>query len=362
MGILTLVLFVAGIFLLIFGADLLVRGASQLASGFGVPTLLIGLTVVAFGTSAPELAVSLQAAVNGQGTITIGNVVGSNIANILLILGIASLFGSLPVARPLLTRDVPTMLGASLLVLLLCLDGRLSRIDGLILVLGLAGYMLITLRGARAVMGSAESPPPPILPLAILRNLALVVGGLALLVIGASWLVDGASTFATTLGVSELIVGLTIVAVGTSLPEIATSVIAGMRGERDIAVGNVVGSNTLNLLLVLGLTALLSPSDIPVPDAALRLDLPVMAGAALLCLPVFFTRYAVTRREGVMLLGLYGAYTLYLVLSASGSAAVGPYGLVLLLIVVPLLSAALGVRALRFLAAERKRLAANQSS
>ncbi|MBX0329417.1 calcium/sodium antiporter [Oscillochloris sp. ZM17-4] len=360
MSILTIVLFVAGIFLLIFGADLLVRGASQMASSFGVPTLLIGLTVVAFGTSAPELAVSLQAAINGQGAITIGNVVGSNIANILLILGIASMFGSLPVDRQLLTRDAPIMVVASLLTVLLCLDGSLSRLDGLVLVVGLGVSMLLILRGARAVVGSAETPRPAIMPLSVLRNLALVAGGLALLVTGAGWLVDGAKVFAISLGVSELIIGLTIVAVGTSLPEIATSVIAGMRGERDIAVGNVVGSNTLNLLLVLGLTALISPVEIPVPASALRLDLPVMVGAALLCLPVFFTRYAVSRREGIMLLGLYMAYTLYLVLGASGSSVVGPYGVALALFVIPLVVAALAVRSLRFLAEERRRVAAER--
>ncbi|NNJ11728.1 calcium/sodium antiporter [Chloroflexales bacterium ZM16-3] len=356
----TIILFVAGIILLIFGADLLVRGASQLAAGFGVPVLLIGLTVVAFGTSAPELAVSLQAALSGQGAITIGNVVGSNIANILLILGIASLIGSLPVDKQLLTRDVPIMLAASLLTLLLCLDGSLSRIDGLILVVGLGIYMLLILRGARAVAGSAEVPRPAILSLAVLRNLALVAGGLALLITGAGWLVDGAKVFAASLGVSELIVGLTIVAVGTSLPEIATSVIAGMRGERDIAVGNVVGSNTLNLLLVLGLTAMISPNNIPVPESALRLDLPVMAGVAILCVPVFFTRYMVSTREGIMLLGLYIAYTLYLVLGASGHAAVGPYGVAMILFVIPLVVALLSVRSLRFLAEERKRLAAER--
>ncbi|WP_129629250.1 calcium/sodium antiporter [Candidatus Oscillochloris fontis] len=351
-------LFIVGIVLLIFGADLLVRGASQLAAGFGVSALLIGLTVVAMGTSAPELAVSLQAALIGEGAITLGNVVGSNIANVLLILGIASLFGSLPVAKQLLTRDVPVMLAASILTLLLALDGRLSQIDGFLMLLGLAGYMIFTIRGAMVESTRSAEPRPPITLLILLRNLGLVIGGLALLIIGANWLVDGAKIFAATLGVSELIIGLTIVAVGTSLPEIATSVIAGLRGERDIAVGNVVGSNTLNLLLVLGLTMVLSPMALEVPSSALRLDLPVMVGVALLCLPVFFTRYLVSRREGLMLLGLYVAYTLYLILGAAGSALVGPYGLFMLLVVIPLVVALLVVRTLHFLATERRRTVA----
>ncbi|EFO81241.1 CaCA family Na(+)/Ca(+) antiporter [Oscillochloris trichoides DG-6] len=348
-------LFIVGIVLLIFGADLLVRGASQLAAGFGVSALLIGLTVVAMGTSAPELAVSLQAAMIGEAAITLGNVVGSNIANVLLILGIASLFGGLTVAKPLITRDVPVMVVASIATLLLALDGYLSRVDGVLMLLGLAGYMIFTIRGAMIESANSTEPRPPITLIMLVRNLGLIVGGLALLIIGANWLVDGAKIFALQLGVSELIIGLTIVAVGTSLPEIATSVIAGLRGERDIAVGNVVGSNTLNLLLVLGLTMVLSPTALEVPPTALRLDLPVMVGVALLCLPVFFTRYLVSRREGVMLLGLYIAYTLYLILGAAGSALVGPYGLLMLLVVIPLVVALLVVRTLHFIATERQR-------
>ncbi len=355
MSLITVVLFIVGIALLIFGADLLVRGASQLAAGFGVSALLIGLTVVAFGTSAPELAVSLQAALIGEGAITLGNVVGSNIANVLLILGIAALLGHLPVAKPLLVRDVPVMVAASIATLLLALDGSLSRIDGLLLLLGLGGYMVFTIRGAMVESALNDEPRPPITVIMLVRNMSLVVGGLALLIIGANWLVDGAKTFASALGVSELIIGLTIVAVGTSLPEIATSVIAGLRGERDIAVGNVVGSNTLNLLLVLGLTMVISPTALEVPTSALRLDLPVMVGVALLCLPVFFTRYMVSRREGVMLLSLYISYTLYLILGAAGSALVGPYGLFMLLVVIPLVVAILGVRSLHFIATERQR-------
>ncbi len=352
MSILTGVLFVIGIFLLIFGADLLVRGSSQIATAAGIPPLIIGLTIVALGTSSPELAVSLQAAIADQSEITLGNIVGSNIANLLLILGVAALIGPLPVASQLLRRDLPIMILVSVAVLLMSLDGLLSRIDGALLLIGLVIYFFITVRGARY-----GSPPPSASelevrkrgrqPLVLFTNIALIAGGLALLVLGASWLVDGAVAFAATLGISQLIIGLTIVAVGTSLPEIATTVIAGLRGERDIAVGNVVGSNLLNLLCVLGLTLVLDPNGIVVPASAIRLDLPVMIGAAAICAPIFFTRQLVSRREGWLLLMYYIAYTLYLVLDAVSFRWLDSYAALLGLIVLPVTLTIVTVRVLR---------------
>lgn len=349
-----IVLFIAGIILLVFGADLLVRGAASLAASLGVSPLIIGLTIVAIGTSSPEIAVSLQAAFNAQGAIVLGNIIGSNIANIMLILGMAAMFGPLPVDRAILRRDLPVMIGASLLTFLLTLDRTLSRIDGIIMLLCLTAYLWVMWPRNEHHNALHQSHLPQRRLRALLLQLAMVVGGLALLIVGARWLVDGAVTFATWFGVSELIIGLTIVAVGTSLPEIATSVIAGLRGERDIAVGNVVGSNVLNLLLVLGTTMVLSPQPIAVPEVTIALDLPVMVGAALICLPIFFTRRIVSRREGSLLLVYYLSYTLYLVLSATGSDELPVYNTIVGLILIPLTVVLLVVRALRWLGEERR--------
>ncbi len=349
-----IVLFVVGVVLLVFGADLLVRGASSLAAGLGVSPLIIGLTVVALGTSSPEVAVSLQAALNDQADLALGNVVGSNIANVMLILGIAAMFGPLPVDRQIFQRDLPGMIGASLLVWLLAADQNLSRFDGAVLLIGLGGYMWTVWPRQEGSDPSTAIRAHSRHWTAITLQLAMVVGGLALLILGARWLVTSAVSFATWFGVSELIIGLTIVAVGTSLPEIATSVIAGLRGARDIAVGNVLGSNILNLLFVLALAIILSPQPIQVPDATLQLDLPVMVGAALICGPIFITRRIVSQREGSLLLVYYLSYTLYLILSATGSDELPEYRAVVGLLLVPLTVVLLVVRALRWLGEERR--------
>lgn len=348
------VLFIAGIVLLVLGADLLVRGAASLAAGLGVSSLIIGLTVVAIGTSSPEIAVSLQSAYNGQGAITLGNIIGSNIANVMLILGVAAMFGSLPVDRQIFRRDLPIMIGASVLTFLLALDRTLSWVDGMIMLLALIGYgwTIWPRNSTHETPHHAQTTQRHWR--AIVLQLAMVVGGLVLLVLGARWLVDGAVTFASWFGVSELIIGLTIVAVGTSLPEIATSVIAGLRGQRDIAVGNVIGSNILNLLLVLSTTMILSPQPIAVPEATIWLDLPVMLGAAIICWPIFFTRRMVSQREGSLLLVYYLSYTLYLVLQATGSTGLPIYTTVVGLVLIPLTVALLVVRALRWLGEERR--------
>ncbi|MDX1656258.1 MAG: calcium/sodium antiporter, partial [Candidatus Competibacteraceae bacterium] len=262
MDVMTLVLFGLGFVLLVGGAEWLVRGASHLAAASGIPPLIIGLTVVAFGTSAPELAVSVQSALNGQADIALGNVVGSNILNVLLILGLAALIVPLTVSHQLIRLDVPLMIGVSLLVWLLSLDGSLGRLDGLLLVAGIIAYTAFSvIKGRQESQGGDEFEQEFGDPgrRGMAWNLGLIAAGLALLVLGASWLVDGAVMMARYFGISELIIGLTIVSVGTSLPEIAASVVASLRGERDIAVGNVVGSNLFNLLLVLGVTATVAP-------------------------------------------------------------------------------------------------------
>ncbi|OHC31832.1 MAG: sodium:calcium antiporter, partial [Pseudomonadales bacterium RIFCSPLOWO2_02_FULL_63_210] len=321
----TFVYLIAGLVLLVAGAEVLVRGAAKLAAQFGIPPLVIGLTVVAFGTSAPETAVSIQAAMNGSGDLAIGNVIGSNIANVLLILGMTALIAPLIVSRQLIRLDVPIMIGASLVVYALAWDGGLSRLDGALLFAGVVAYsgflIISSLRDKSAAaddefakeFGLHQAPKP----YAWLINLVLIVAGLVLLVSGSNFLVEGAVSLARALGLSELIIGLTVVAIGTSLPELATSIMAAFRGERDIAVGNIVGSNIFNLLCVLGLASLVSPLAISVSPNALAFDFPVMIAVAVACLPIFFSGYRINRWEGLLFLAYYLAYTLYLVLFAT---------------------------------------------
>ena len=324
MTLMTFVYLIAGLLLLVAGAEVLVRGAAKLAAQFGIPPLIIGLTVVAFGTSAPETAVSVQAAVNGSGDLAIGNVLGSNIANVLLILGTTALIAPLVVSRQLIRLDVPIMIGASLLVLALAWDGQLGRLDGALLFAGVLAYTAFLIVSSRKEQGGAddefakefglhEAPKPH----AGLINLGLLLVGLVLLVGGSNLLVEGAVGLARALGLSELVIGLTVVAVGTSLPELATSVMAVLKGERDIAVGNIVGSNIFNLLCVLGLASLVSPLPITVPANALAFDFPVMIAVSIACLPIFFSGYRINRWEGLLFLAYYAAYTLYLVLTAN---------------------------------------------
>ncbi|MBI1319981.1 MAG: calcium/sodium antiporter [Candidatus Hydrogenedens sp.] len=311
--------FAAGIALLVGGAELLVRGASRLAAALGVTPLVIGLTVVAFGTSAPELAVSVKAALAGQSSIAVGNVVGSNIFNVLFILGVSALVAPLVVARQLIRLDVPLMIFLSVLLLVLGLDGSIGRWDGALLSAGMLAYVaFLYFESRREHLNQREpgEPPPPSGRAALLGNVVLAIGGLLLLVVGSRLLVDSAVTTARALGVSDLVIGLTIIAAGTSLPEVVTSVMASIKGERDIAVGNVVGSNIFNIMAVLGAAGLAAPSGLEVTGAALRFDIPVMIAVALACLPIGFTGGVIARWEGALLLGYYVAYTAYLVLAA----------------------------------------------
>ena len=318
MSLMTLILLAVGLGLLVLGAELLVRGASALAASLGISRLVIGLTVVAFGTSAPELAVSVLAAWKGQAGIALGNVVGSNICNVLLILGLSAAVAPLLVARQVVRLEVPIMIGTSLLLILFALDGAIVRWEGVLLIAGVVGYTVWTIRRSRRELREQVEQAASETPHASSRGRQLVeiVGGLILLGIGSKLLVDGAVTIARYLGVSDLVIGLTIIAVGTSLPELATSVLASWRGQRDIAVGNVVGSNIYNILAVLGLSSLVAPGGLPVPPVALTFDLPVMLAVAVACLPIFMAGYRINRWEGLLFLGYYGVYLLFLVLTA----------------------------------------------
>lgn len=324
MDLLTLILFACGFVALIGGAECMVRGAANLATAIGISPLVVGLTVVAFGTSAPELGVSVVSSFSGQSGIALGNVVGSNICNVLLILGLSALAAPLVVSRQLLRIEVPLMLGVSLLAWALALDGIVGRLDGTILFSIVLVYTVRAIRRSRRetrdeLSLTTDVPVDDISTEShFVRNLFLILVGLALLGIGSNWLVSGAVAMAKLFGVSDLLIGLTIVSIGTSLPELATSVMASLRGQRDMAVGNIVGSNLFNILAVLGLTAVVAPGGVPVAEQALSFDIPVMVAVMAVCLPVFFTGYLVSRGEGTMLTGYYIIYTLYLVLSSVG--------------------------------------------
>jgi cation:H+ antiporter len=391
---------VAGLTLLVAGGELLVRGASSVAAAFGISPLVIGLTVVAFGTSSPEMAVSIQAGLAGNPDIAVGNVVGSNIFNVLFILGACALILPLLVSLPLVRREVPLMIGVSVLLLLLSLDGKIGLLDGLLLFSGIVVYTVwsivqsrketaanqavaehttidtiagkspLWLAGAVAVLvvaglgyalGWFNAVVVGFLALGALVFIAgsllgkggttrggdiahqtgLILAGLGALVLGAGYLIDSATAIARTFGVSDLIIGLTIVAAGTSLPEVATSIIATIRKERDIAIGNVVGSNIFNILGILGLSALVTPGGLNVNPLVISFDMPIMVAVALACLPIFFTGFSIARWEGLLFLGSYVAYTLFLILVATNNPALETFSnamlLVLPLIVVTLL-------------------------
>ena len=334
-----------GLILLVAGAEGLVRGASRLAAAAGISPLVIGLTVVAFGTSAPELAVSLKSSLAGQADVALGNVVGSNIFNVLFILGLSAVIVPLIVAQQLVRLDVPLMIGVSLLVWVLSLDGAIGRWEGALLFAGIVAYTLFLIFQSRREKNKAVADEyageyaerEPRTWQRTLLNIALAIGGLVLLVLGARWFVDGATQLARAFGLSELIIGLTIVAAGTSMPEVATSIVAALRGERDIAVGNVVGSNIFNLLAVLGLTAFVAPGEgIAVARGMVTVDLPFMVAVAVACLPIFFTGHTIARWEGLIFLAYYGVYTAYLFLTATGHTALDEFSTAMFFFVIPL--------------------------
>jgi cation:H+ antiporter len=347
----TILLLTAGILLLVAGAEALVRGASQIATGIGISPLVVGLTVVALGTSAPELAVSVGSSLSGQTELALGNVVGSNIFNVLFTLGLTALVAPLAVSNQLVRLDVPLGIGAAVGTLLVALDGTIGLLDGTILVTALIVYTGVLIVKSRAESAGEDAIPArydqPSTVGQWTINVGLVIGGLALLVLGARWIVAAAVDIAQRLGVSELIIGLTIVAGGTSLPELATSVLAGMRGKREIAVGNVVGSNLFNLLAVLGLSAVVAPGGVPVSESVLWFDLPVMIATAVACLPIFLTGHVIARWEGGLFLGYYGAYTVYLFLATTQHDALSTFSTAMWAFVLPLTAVTLLVGALR---------------
>lgn len=326
----------SGLFLLIAGAELMVRAAVRLAARLHVRPLIIGLTIVALGSSAPQMAVSLQAVQAHTPDIAVSSVIGSSIFNILVTLGLSALIIPLRVSRQLVRLDIPLMIGASLLVFVLAWNEEFGRLDGILLLGALGLYLGLLLRQSRhSTRPHSDQPHDPQAPW--FTSLLMIVGGLGMLVFAGHLLLGAAVVVATDLGFSERVIGLTVVAVGTSLPELATSLIAALRGQRDIAVGNVIGANLFNLLGVLGLTALIAPTPLSVSPNALDFDLPVMLGVAALCLPVFYSGYRVTRAEGLLLLGLYLAYGLHVVSFTTGMPLAGKLERLMLFYVLPTL-------------------------
>jgi cation:H+ antiporter len=308
---LTLLSIVAGFVVLTLGAESLVRGASAIALRLGITPLVIGLTIVAFGTSAPELAVSVKSALAGNSGIALGNVIGSNIANIGLILGITALIRPIKVQSKMVSHDIPIMIAASLLLWGLLYDGELSLLDGGLLFVLMLAYLGFNYLDAKKNAPQEESDHAPQHPL---LSVLFIIIGIGMLVGGGILFVDGAVELAKTFGISEIIIGLTIVAIGTSMPELATSIVAARKGESDIAIGNVVGSNLFNILGILGITALVQP----VSAAGLQVtDLAVMLVFAVVMLPFAWSGLRIGRREGGILLLGYAGYLGYLVTQAS---------------------------------------------
>jgi cation:H+ antiporter len=350
-----LIKLIAGLLLLVVGAEFLVKGASKIAAALGITPLVIGLTVVAIGTSTPELAVSVMASLEGKSDIALGNVVGSNIFNVLFILGVSSLIVPLVVAQQLIRLDVPIMIGASLLTLLFAWDGNIQWWEGIILFLIGLAYVVFIIRlskkeKSKAVLeeykeeyGEQIKPGKGKFWVSVL----FVIGGLVLLVLGSNWLVESAVAIAKNLGISDLVVSLTIIAAGTSLPEVATSVIASMRGERDIAVGNVVGSNIFNIFFILSIAAMVSKDGISIADSVIQFDLPIMIAVAVACLPIFFTGRRIDPWEGVVFLGYYIAYTAFLILVSQRHTSLEIFSNAMVWFVIPLTVLTLGIVTVR---------------
>lgn len=358
-----ILLLAGGLVVLVVGAEALVRGASRLAAAAGVSPLIIGLTIVAYGTSSPEMAVSVQSALAGQADIALGNVVGSNIFNVLFILGVSALIVPLIVAQQLVRLDVPIMIGVSILAFLMALNGVIEQWEGAVLFAGILVYTGFLIWQSRR---QKESPAVEAeyekeygehearTGRNTLIYFGLAIVGLVLLVAGARWFVDGSVQLARSFGISELVIGLTIVAAGTSMPEVATSIVAAIRGERDIAVGNVVGSNIFNILAVLGLTAIVAPgTGIAIAPGAIQIDMPFMIAVAVACLPIFITGNVIARWEGVLFLAYYAAYTAYLILTAMEHSTLPQFQTFMSWFVIPITLITIGVSVARELRLRR---------
>ncbi|MEV0674594.1 calcium/sodium antiporter [Mycobacterium sp. NPDC050441] len=321
--------FVVGLIALAIGAEVMVRGGAQLAARLGISPILIGLTVVSIGTSLPELAVGVTAATEGSGELAVGNIAGTNVVNILFILGLSALIRPLAIKQRTLRFDLPVMAGSAVLLWVLAVNGVLSRSDGLILVAGAIVYTVVLIRmshresrDARAGYAEAfELAPPGDEPKpvggSVVRHIAMTVAGIVVVIIGAEWLVDGAVGLARELGVSDALIGLTIVAIGTSAPELVTTIVSTVRGERDIAVGNLLGSSVYNILLILGITCLVPAHGLTLTHNLVWIDIPLTVAASLVCIPIFVSGRRVHRAEGAAMVAAYLGYLVFLLTTQS---------------------------------------------
>ena len=310
--------FLAGLVVVIVGAEFIVRGGSRVAALLGVSPMILGLTVVAIGTSTPELAVGLTAATEGNGGLAVGNIAGTNIVNILFILGLSAWIMPLKVQLLSLKLDLPVMVVSALALLWMAWDGVLSRQEGALMVGASVAYTIAMVRLSRRESlpiqqefsreYSAKNILPRVATLQGTVSVLMLAAGIVVVVVGAELLVSGAVDIAQSLGVSDAVVGLTIVAIGTSAPELATTIMSTLKNERDIAIGNLIGSSTYNILFILGATCLATPGGVPVEASLLHVDLPLAALVALLCVPVFATDRLISRKEGAFFVTSYAVY------------------------------------------------------
>ncbi len=298
---------IIGIVLVLWGADRLTDGATAIAQRLNVPQIVIGLTVVAMGTSAPEFFVSFVSALKGTTDMAVGNVVGSNIFNTMLIVGVAAMVAPMTIAKNTVKKDIPCAVGASLMLAVMSLDNEISRLDAVLLFIAFLLFMAYTLRLAKTGEKEDETVIKKMTPL---KAAFLVLLGLACLIVGSNLFVESASAVAKSLGVSDAMIGLTIVAGGTSLPELATSVVAAMKGRSSIAIGNVIGSNVFNILMILGITGIICPMDL---HGITLVDMGVLFGSMLLLWGFSYTKYTVARWEGALLTVLFGCYMGWLI-------------------------------------------------
>lgn len=311
-------LIVGGLVALLGGAELLVRGGTGLAVRLGIAPIVVGVTVVSLGTSMPELAIGVDAARQGSAGLAVGNIVGTNLVNLLLILGLSALIAPIVLDSRTVRFDLPCMTAASVVLLVVALDGTLGTVDGVVLLALGVGYTLGVLRTSRqespAVQAEYEADYETKRTRVWLHVVSLLVG-IAVIVVGATLLVDGAVDAARALGVSDAVIGLTIIAIGTSAPELVTTIVSTIRGNRDIALGNLLGSSVYNIAIILGVTILAAPGAVPVPDEILGGDLLLMVAAAVACVPVFLSGRRITRAEGGVFVVAYVAYLAWLLVS-----------------------------------------------
>lgn len=322
--------FVVGLVALAIGAEVMVRGGAQLASRLGISPMLVGLTVVSIGTSLPELAVGVTAALEGSGELAVGNIAGTNVVNILFILGLSALISPLAIERRTLRFDLPVMAGAAVLLWVLAVNGVLSRLDGLILACGAVVYTVVLIRMSRRESQATAAEYAQAFPVVpepgeatkrvsgkTVQHVAMTVTGIAVVILGAEWLVGGAVGIAREFGVSDALIGLTVVAIGTSAPELVTTIVSTVRGERDIAVGNLLGSSVYNILLILGITCLVPANGLALTHNLVWIDIPLMVAASLACIPIFVTGRRVHRAEGAAMVAAYLGYLAFLLTTQS---------------------------------------------